>query len=220
MLKLFLFDAVANLAVFGLIWYWLGIPVAKTWQLAWTAALALLIAVFVAYLFAVAFTRGIRAAIPETPRYLLWLGATGLVAAIVLWLRAQSDELGLWIGSWLTYQMRVPIPPERVRGVIEWIVALSGAAVFFCWLLPIPARAVWTWRGRPVFSPKYLLLVALYVLVGLYLPWRLFFWAPEISSYAGQLLSAAIRWSLAFVLYIACWLEFARRSRQTLTPHS
>lgn len=217
MLKLFFLDAAANLALFGLIWYWLGIPVARTSQLAATAALALLIALLAAYLFALAFTREIKTAFTQTPRYLAWLAALALLAAVFLYLRSHAEDLGLSIGSWLTYQMRVPIAPERARLVYEWILLLATAIVFFCWLLPIAARPIAQWRSRPSFAPRYLFLVAAYVLLGLYLPWRLFFWTPELTSYSAQLLSAALRWSAAFTLYVACWLEFARRARATLT---
>lgn len=217
MLKLFLFDAAGNLAIFALIWYWLGIPVAKTWQLAWIGVLALLIVSAVAYLLAVAFTREIKGAVRQTPRYLIWMGVLGLCGVVLLWLRAQREDVGLWIGSWLTYQLRVPVAPESATRTFEWIIALAGAAVLFLWLLPIAARGDWRYRVRPLLAPRYLLLVAGYFLIGLYLPWRLFWWAPEITSYAGQLTSAALRWTLAFAIYVWCWLEFARRSREQLS---
>ena len=218
MLKLFLFDAAANLAVFGLIWYWLGLPVARTSQLAATAGLALLLAVLIAYLFAVAFTREIKGALVQIPRYLLWLSVLAFFALATLYLRAQFADFAFWLGSWFTFQLRTPVAAESVGKLLDGLLAVLAALVFFCWLLPIAARPVTQWRARPTFSPKYLALVAVYVLLGLYLPWRLFFWTPEITSYAAQLISAGLRWSLAFAIYVAAWLEFARRARATLSP--
>ena len=55
MKKLFLIDAAGNLALLGLIYYWLGLGEASVFQLGVTAVLALVIALLAGWLIALPF---------------------------------------------------------------------------------------------------------------------------------------------------------------------
>jgi hypothetical protein len=219
-IRIFLIDAVGNLALFGLAYYWLGLSAGSTGALALSAVLAIVLAALAAYLIAFGFNRDAKAAVSKIPVMLLWLFAAGIVALILKTVWSYAGPIDNWINSALTLATRKPIQFEYMRTVFAAIAFLLFAAI----LLPAAARAAATgslFDIRPVSGRGYLLSFLVYVFIGLWLPWTLFWWIPRVDSLTGQTASFLARMLLAFTLYVGAWLIFAWHCRaKALAPES
>ena len=221
MIRLFLIDALGNLALFGLAFYWLGLPASSTGNLILSAALALVILILAAYLIALAFNRDPRQSLARIPAILCWMSLLVPVAAAFFIASNYVDDLDQWVNSALTMATRTPVHLKYFGKVLAALLVI----VLIRLLLPVAARAadagvdgLRDWR--PVkLSTGYLITTALYLALGLWLPYTLFWWIPEIGSFTGQMLSATLRIGAAFALYVGAWLLFAGYVRgQALSP--
>ncbi len=224
MTRTFLIDAVGNLVLFALVFYWLGLPVASAGNLAWAAILGLMIIALAAYLVAFGFNRDSRAATGKVPVMLIWLLLVGLVLAALTPVWNWAPSIGNWLGSALTFGTRTPVKPEWVTTLYRWVVGLAGGLVVAGIFLPAAARAAEKGSSglsdwRPIFSGGYLVTALIYAFAGLWLPWTLFWWIPAIASFEGQMTSFVLRVGLAFAIYVGAWLIFARYCRtQAVSP--
>jgi hypothetical protein len=222
----FLIDAAGSLILFALFWFWLGIPVAEPWQLALTAVGALILAAFTAYLAGFAFTRDLKLSLQRIPAYLVWLLLLAVALLPIWWLSQHTPDAGLVLGSWLTYQMRIAIDPADATEWLNRLLLFAAAAISLLFACPAAARigergfgAIREWK--PVLKAGYLAECVIYVLLGLIVPVLLFRWIPAAKGLGLQLTSLTVRLLIAFMLFVACWLEFTRRCRrQTLTPEN
>lgn len=217
MIRVFLIDALGNLILFGLAYYWLGLPASSTGSLALSAGLLVVMLLLLAYLIALAFNRQPRAAIARIPAMLAWLALAALPAGVLLLLMQWTPAIDNWISSALTFATRTPIQLPYSRLVL--LATLLFLAIRL--LLPVAARtAALGFDGlrdwRP--APSSLLRAALYFFAGLWLPWQLFWWIPTIASFEGQMASFLLRVGTAFALYVGSWLLFAWHIRAKALP--
>ena len=217
----FIGHAIGNLALFGLTYYWLGLPASSTGKLALSAVLALIILLLVAYLVAFAFNRDARLSLSRIPPMLVWLGLLLPVAAVFSWACGKTHDVDQWINSGLTLATRTPVNLTYLGKVLATLLAILAIRL----LLPVAARTANSgFEGlrdwRPVkLSLGYLAASTAYAFAGLWLPWTLFWWIPNLASFEGQMLSFILRVGAAFILYVGAWLIFAGYVRgQTLSP--
>ena len=217
----FIGHAIGHLALFGLTYYWLGLPASSTGKLALSAVLALIILLLVAYLVAFAFNRDARLSLSRIPPMLVWLGLLLPVAAVFSWACGKTHDVDQWINSGLTLATRTPVNLTYLGKVLATLLAILAIRL----LLPVAARTANSgFEGlrdwRPVkLSLGYLAASTAYAFAGLWLPWTLFWWIPNLASFEGQMLSFILRLGAAFILYVAAWLIFAGHIRgQTLSP--
>ena len=222
MIRVFLIDAVGHLALFALGYYWLGLPTSSTGNVILSVALVVLMMALVAYLIAFAFNRDARASVGRIPALLIWLGVSGAVWAAFAYLLSFTPAVDLWINSALTFATRIPMQlPSIIRGVL--LIGLLMVALRI--LLPVAVRVAASGSEglrdwRPVsLSFGYIGAALAWLLIGLWIPWQLFWWIPTITSFAGQMASFVLRAGVAFALFTGCWLLFASYCRaKTLTP--
>ena len=217
----FIGHALGHLTLFGLAYYWLGLPASSTGNLALSVVLALIILCLLAYLVAFAFNRDARLSLSRTPPMLVWLGLLLPVAGVFTWAFSKTNAVDQWINSALTLATRTPVNLTYWGKVSTALLALLTIRL----LLPVAARTANSgFEGlrdwRPVgHSLGYLAATAAYAFAGLWLPWKLFWWIPTLASFEGQMLSFTLRVGAAFILYVAAWLIFAWYVRgQTLSP--
>jgi hypothetical protein len=219
-IRVFVIDAIGNVALFALAYYWLGLPAASTGHLALSILVPIILAALAAYLMAFAFNRDARAAVSRIPVMLLWLVIAGMSFALILFALGYVNTIDNWINSALTLLTRKPVQLPYMGTIFRGI----GAFLFALILLPAAARAVVTGQlkdFRPVNKRNYLLATAGYLFLGLWLPWTLFWWIPRVESFGGQMTSFLLRMTIAFSLYIGAWLVFAWYCRaQALAPEA
>lgn len=219
MKKLFLIDAAGNLALFGLVYYWLGLGEASALELIWTGVLALVIALLAGWLMALPFASSVAASFRRAPLMLLWLPFAGALGGLCWWLSGLGDPLTRVLASFL----RIGVDPVRAASVLGWVACVASFLLFLGWAVPVAARLArvgWKADWRPPRLPVTYWFVAIaYVLVGLVLPCWLFFWTPRVTGPWAEVGSFAARAGLAFVIYVGCWLAFARYlNGQSLLP--
>ncbi len=222
MIRVFLIDALGNLALFGLAYYWFGIPASSATNLALSAALLALILALAAYLVALAFNRDPVASTRRIPVMLIWLAVLALLFAALTPVWGWATPIGNWLGSALTFGTRTPVKPEWIATLFRLGVLLFGGLVLIAGLFPAAARAATTGTlrdWRPVLSLGYIAGAFTYFFAGLWLPWTLFWWIPAVQSFEGQMASFLARAGLAFGIFVFAWLVFAAHIRQrTLSP--
>jgi hypothetical protein len=82
----------------------------------------------------------------------------------------------------------------------RWM-ALSVLLVFFAPLCAAGPRGFERLRHGAAWVG-----LGMFLLVGLYLPWKLIWWVPKIDSLSGQSISAFARFAVAGLLFALMWL--------------
>jgi hypothetical protein len=222
MMRIFIIDTIGNLTLFGLFYYWLGLSAASAGSLVMAILVAIVLAALAAYLVAFGFNRDPIAALGKVPVMMLWLVVALTVLVVLMPFWNWAVPVGNWLGSALTFGTRTPIKPAWISTAWQYGVNLIGAFILTAILLPAAARAVQTGSlrdWRPIAGRSYLLTAALYLFIGVWVPWTLFWYIPRIDSFAGQMASFGLRMALAFSLYVGAWLVFAWHCRgQALPP--
>jgi len=164
-------------ALLLLSYWWLAIPEAAVWQLLGAALLALFMLALLTYLVTLAFTAGERR----------WAAALRRVPRI-------SPAVLLWGAA--TYCALRYIDKE-------WLLApaLAGLLIIFGPLFAAGFAGFRRLRRTAVW-----IALALFALAGLYLPWRLMWWAPLHGSLSAEVASAIVRFGAAGLLFAATWL--------------
>jgi len=221
-IRLFLLDAVGNLALFALAYYWLGLRTSSTGNVIISVALVVLMTALVAYLIALAFNRDARASVGRIPPLLIWLGIAGLVAGLFFYLSSFAPAIENWLNSALTLATRTPI---QLKWIPLSLLLIALGIISLRHLIPVAVRTanqgvdgLRDWRAVPL-SLGYLAAALAWILIGLWIPWQLFWWIPKLVSFEAQMASFLIRVSVAFAIYVGAWLLFASYCRtKTLPP--
>jgi hypothetical protein len=129
---------------------------------------------------------------------------------------------GLWLigAALLYYQNPGPIWREslrRIPALLAWM-AVFALAIWGSLKLKAPA---WLWilpailllqLALPMKSPgraRFFLDTALLAAAGVYLPYKLIGWHPQLSGLAMQTASLAVRFAVAYLLAVSAWLILA-----------
>jgi hypothetical protein len=196
-----------------LVWAFLNTPDDRGWYVALSAALALAAFAIATWLVANNFTGAVRMGFTRLAQV-----AGCLVAVLLLlWLLAQweGDEsfwgVSTWISSAIALRLKKPVAPERVSLWLEWVV--FGLRWMALPLLFIP----WITRAggaRPIRFWRFLLTYLAAFLVGALIPHYLVHWVPKLHGFRPQLLSAAARFFVAYLILITVWVLLGRSARE------
>ena len=199
---------IANAALIALVYVWLGIRDARASQIAATVLLGATLIAAALFLHAGTWhwmrTNNWRI----SPRELLRFTLTIAIVLICWWLLSliPQDRAAQWTASFLTLHTRSPFKPESVARVIAALV----------WIL--------RWFVVPILilrqhrHPRFWLILAAALLLGVYLPQRLIHWTPNFKSTTAEVVSMALRWSAAYVLATAAWLGVLRYTANSPLP--
>ncbi len=222
--RLWLLNFLGNAAALTVIYGWLLIPDAHGWQVAASALIALAGVFLMAWLRAgtfahfrvsefreradlwPAFRRGLRHLIP-----LIVCGAVFFALAWWIWsLRDYTPQFGVW----LRQKLNAGPPPRNVTRDANWLIVLIIFVLLPAVWLPIAStiaglglRLASTGRSlRVLRRGKYWLWLCVLVVLGAYLPYRLVWWIPDLSSLPAQAWSMGLRFFAAYVLAVSGWI--------------
>jgi hypothetical protein len=223
--RLALLHVVANAILLSLGYYWLGVGESRALTVAWSACLAIVIAILTCCCYGAAlvyFQAGDREtslAWRTALRNIIPLVSVAAMAGAIYWLLHRwSDYSGtpaFSIASFLTLKLRTPIKPpsvQRIFNVALWIVRWAVVPVL---LLPaVAAIATRGWDGmREIGSHArrclYWLEAPLLLLCGFWIPLMLLGWVPSVGTFTMETLSFVVRAALAYLLFAGAWLLLA-----------
>jgi hypothetical protein len=207
-----------NLVLLAMLYWWFGLSVATIPKLLLVAlaAAALLagsawlhgagLAAFAGLDAREAFTRALSRLLR------LALITLILVLALLAWDYALGEKSSLdnWLASLLTRLSQKPVSPNSVAWIFPWKLrawfVLLGLA-----LMPLAARTVGAIESAKALlrQPAWWACGILLACTGLYLPYTLIHWVPFHGPLALELLSAALRFTLAYALAVLSWLLMA-----------
>ena len=194
----FLIQLVGNAVLFGLVWTWLGIADAKTWQLLLTAVLG----VFILGSFGILETYTLGGSWRRVPPVLGILLGVGLL----IWLISLLP-IGAWaqtISSFLMLQLRTPWRPTRMLQNLQWIVRAIEWVVVPAVAIPFASHAA---RGLPMTRPKlpwrYFVVYVVALAVCVWVPWQLIHWRPLLTNPTLDIGVFTLRFVVAYLFFCA-----------------
>ena len=236
-LKLWLLNLVANAAALALWYHWLLVPDAHGWQVALSAALALLIVFGVVWLRAgtlawfrvaefrtqsaigSAFRRGLRHIVPLA----VWFG----LGVIVGWLLLSAGNYVPQFSVWIRQKVNAGPSPRNVMHGSDWVVFVVRWIVLPALWLPVATTiaGVGLSGGHAVRSfrvlrrPLYWISLCVLIAMGVWLPYRLVTWVPDLKTLHQQAWSAGLRFAAAYIILITgfillIWMVGERTDRE------
>jgi hypothetical protein len=218
--KIWLANVLGGAGLLAATYGWFWIPDEKTWHLAFSVVAALAITTACIYLTAVTVS-----ALAGTPvcfgRCAMWLAVLSVWIGLVEWLGASAPRLAAWLASLLTMVVRKPVSPASLAPIsgFFWTVILWAGIIALVPLLSLPARnalkSLRRWR--------YWLAAAAGAVVGFWLPWRIFHWAPGFEGFSVQVASVVIRLVIAWMVMVTAWMwlvALAARGTSTVVRSS
>ncbi len=223
--KVWLLNLFGNAALVAAVYFLLVLPDAHGWQVAMSALLALVVIFFGVWLRAGSFAyfrlaefrdhaevwRAFRHSLPHL--FTLLLCALPL-AAVEWWLftlRQYAPQFGVWF--WQKFSALRFGNPRQMYHAADWVLWIAMALLFALWL-PVASTvaALGLKPSRMARSLKVLKRLAywgwliLLLFVGLYLPRKVIWWIPDLSTLTRQAWSAGARFFLAYALLISAWV--------------
>jgi hypothetical protein len=223
-IKLWLLNLIANAAVLAVWYFWLLIPDAHGWQIAATALIAVVTIASVLWLragtlawFRVAEFRreaGIWRAYRHSFRYIPALGFWVLVFVVIAWLLWGLRDYTPQFAVWIRRMMNAGPPPRNIMHDLNWMLLLVTCFVVPGLWLPIattvaatgvhpahlvPSRRVWK-------RPLYWLWLAFVLVLGVYVPYKLVWWIPDLQTIRQQAWSMAARFLLAYLIAVTAFI--------------
>lgn len=236
-LKLWPLNVVGNAAVLAAWYYWLLIPDAHGWQVAWSAVLALLVVVFVLWLragtlawFRVAEFRnqpGIGGAFRRGFRHIIPLALWAALGAAIAWLILQAGNYTPQFAVWIRQKANAGPAPRNVMHVSDWALLVLLWVVLPAVWLPIAttiSAAGLSFRHfgrslRVLRQPLYWILLCLLIALGVWVPYKLVTWVPDVMTLRQQAWSAGLRFAAAYFILISAfvllvWMVGERTDRE------
>jgi hypothetical protein len=222
--KLWLLNFVANAAVLAVAYFWLLIPDARGWQVAGSALLAAFVLVMVLWLragtlayFRVAefrkdgsVGRAYRHSLRHVPALALWV----LVFVVFAWMVFSVVPYVPQFAVWLRQKLGAgPSPRHLMAGVNAllflvifglmpglWLpIATTVSAIGFAPEHIVRSRRVWK---RPMYWLWFCLLFG----IGIYVPYKMVWWIPDLQTIRQQCWSMSLRFLLAYVIGVTAFL--------------
>jgi hypothetical protein len=222
--RLWLLNFVANAALLAAAYFWLLIPDARGWQVAGSALLAAIVIISVLWLragtlayFRVAefykagnIWRAYRHAVRYVPALALWV----VVFVAFGWLLLSLHPYVPQFAVWLRQKLGAGPSPRNIMADVNWLLLLLiGIGMPALWL-PIattvstvgfkPEHII---RSRRVWKrPIYWLWFCLLLGAGVYIPYKLVWWIPDVQTIRQQGWSMGLRFLLAYVTGVTAFL--------------
>lgn len=236
-LKLWLLNFVANSAVLAAAYFWLLIPDARGWQVAGSALLAFIVVVLVLWLragtlayFRIAEFRNqgtVWRAYCHTLRRVPALGIWALVFVVIAWLLWSLDPYVPQFAVWLRQKLNGGPPPRNIMADVNWLLLLLVGFVLPALWVPIATTVAAVGfspehiaRSRRVWKhPLYWLWFCLLLGFGVYVPYKLVWWIPDLQTIRQQAWSMGLRFLLAYVIGVTAfiavvWMTASRTDRE------
>ena len=224
LVKLWLLNFFANAVLLAIAYFWLTIPDARGWQVAATALIAVAVIGSVLWLragtlswFRVAEFRkdsGIWPAYRHSIRYVPALAFWVAVFVVVAWMLWGLRDYVPQFAVWIRQKLNGGPPPRKIMNDLQWLLLVLVTYLVPALWIPIAttvaasgvqpehlarSRRVWK-RGR------YWLWLFLLLGVGLYIPYKLVWWVPELQTIHKQSWSMGLRFLLAYVTAITAFI--------------
>jgi len=235
--RLWLLNLVANAALVAAGYFWLLIPDARGWQVAGSALLAVMVVVSVlwlragtlAYFRIVQFRRdgtvwrAYRHTLRHVPALALWV----LVFVVCAWLLLSLNPYVPQFAVWFRQKLNAGPSPRNILADLNWLIVLLIGIVMPALWLPIattvssvgfkPENIV---RTRRVWKqPLYWLCFAVLLALGIYIPYKLVWWIPDLQTIRQQAWSMGLRFLIAYTIgvtafLVVVWMTASRTNRE------
>lgn len=223
--KLWLLNLFGNAALVAAVYFLLVLPDAHGWQVAMSGLLALVVLFFGVWLRAGSFAyfrltefrdtaevwRAFRHSLGHLIALLLWFIPFAAVEWWLFSLRQYTPQFGVWF--WQKFSLLRFGNPRQLYRAADWALWIVMILLFAVWLpvaSTVPAFGLKASRmGRSLTALQrrgYWCWLILLLVVGLYLPSKLIWWIPDLSTLTRQAWSAGARLLLAYVLLISAWV--------------
>jgi hypothetical protein len=222
--KLWLLNIVANAAVLVAWYYWLLIPDGRGWQVGTSALLAVVVIFSVLWLRAgtlawfralefrkeAGIWRAYRHSVRYVPALAFWVLAFVLVALATWELRAYVPQFAVW----LRQKLGAGPTSRNLMNDLNWLLLLFVFFVMPAIWLPIGATVSSVgvlpehlMRSRRVWKrPLYWIGFALFVAVGVYVPYRIVWWIPDLRTLRQQAWSMGARFLIAYLIGVSAFI--------------
>jgi hypothetical protein len=222
--KLWLLNIVGNAAVLAAAYLWLQIPDARGWQVAASALLAVVVVASVLWLRAgtLAWFRvgefrkdgKIWRAYRHSLRHVPGLGIWVLVFVVIAWLLWGLHGYVPQFAVWLRQKLGAGPTPRNIMADANWMllfmiglgmpglwlpIATTISAVGFRPEHIICSRRVWK---RPLYWLWFCLLLGF----GIYVPYKLVWWIPDLQTIRQQFWSMGLRFLLAYAIGVTAFI--------------
>jgi len=236
-LKLWLLNLVANAAALALWYHWLLVPDAHGWQVALSAALALLIVFGVVWLragtlawFRVAefrtqstmggaFRRGLGHVVP--------LAIWAAIGAGIWWIIFSAGNYVPQFSVWIRQKVNAGPSPRNVMHASDWLLFAVLWIIFPALWAPVATTISATGLSgghairslRVLRRPLYWILLCVLMALGVWAPYRLMTWIPNLKTLQQQAWSAGLRFAAAYIILITTfvllmWMVGERTDRE------
>lgn len=219
-------------------WYvWLLIPDAHGWQILWTAVQGVLTIAFVLWLragtlawFRVAEFRTQAAIGPAYRRggpHIIPLAIWAAVFAVMAWVVISAGDYTPQFAVWVRQKANAgPAPRNVMHGtdwllfVLLWLILPAVWAPVATTIAAAGSSASHVGRSwRVLRQPMYWVLFCVLMAVGVWLPYKLVTWVPDLNSIRAQAWSAGLRFAVAYVILITAgllmmWMVGERTDRE------
>ena len=236
-LKLWLVNLFGNAAVLASWYYWLLIPDAHGWQVAWSAVLALVTVLFVLWLRAGTLTwfrvselrkqPAIGPAFHRGTRHIISLAIWAAVYVILAWIIISAGNYTPQFSVWIRQKVNAGPPPRNVMRDTDWLLfLLLWVALPAIWIPIATTVAAVGFSGvharrslRVLRRPLYWLLYCVLMALAAWVPYKLVTWAPDFSTLHQQAWSAGLRFAAAYIILITAglglmWVAGERTDRE------
>jgi hypothetical protein len=222
--KLWLLNFAANAVLLATAYFWLLIPDARGWQVAGSALLAVMVVALVLWLRAGtlayfriaeyrndgAVWRAYRHALRHVPALGLWV----LVFLVLAWLVWRLDPYVPQFAVWLRQKMGGGPSPRNIMADANWmLLLLVGIILPGLWLPIATTVSAVGFKPEHIVSsrrtwkrPFYWLWFCLALGFGIYLPYKLVWWIPDLQTVRQQAWSMGLRFLLAYVIGVTFFL--------------
>jgi hypothetical protein len=146
----------------------------------------------------------------------VWLGLILLLTWLALLLGNYLVSGTNWTASSLTFRLRRPVTPEFVTTVFTWISAVLVFVVVPVICLPIGSRvalegfAGFSWKSlKAVGRFRYWLAYVVLFGLGIWIPYQLVWWIPDVEGFYVETISMVMRVGVAYLVAITAWLLVA-----------
>jgi len=238
-MKLWLLNLVANAIVLAAAYFWLLIPDARGWQVASSALLAVIMVVLVLWLRAGTLAyfriaefrkdgtvwRAYRHALRHVPALAVWV----LVFLAFAWLLWSLDPYVPQFAVWLRQKLGAGPSPRNIVANANWLLLLLVGIVMPGLWLPIATTVAAVGfqpdhiiRSRRVWKrPLYWLWFCPLLGLGIYTPYKLVWWIPDLQTIHQQAWSMSLRFLLGYVIGVTAfvavvWMTASHTDREDL----
>jgi hypothetical protein len=152
-----------------------------------------------------------------------WAAFAAAILFLLGTIAEMVPDLSAVIASWLTNTLRKPVSPAGVEVVLANLPWVAAWVLFAILWMPLFAAAAS--EPAPTFKLKhvtrawrrwrYWWVTALTFFFGLWLPWLLAQWAPEVSGLWLETASMIVRVGIAFVVAVVAWLFLLAYAERT-----